>query len=87
MEPYRLKHVPTGLYLDYKSKCHRLSYTGKIYTSGVNGLNYERSYRSSWERSLPVPQGFGEGRYIQVKKEDFVKEPFIYTIPKVESYE
>ena len=84
MEPYRLKHVPTGLYLDYKSKHHKLSYTGKIYTSGVNGLNYERG---TYELALSTPHSFPGARFVRAKKEEFVKEPFIYTIPKPGAYE
>ena len=43
MKPYRFKHIPTGLYLDYKSHIHKLTTVGKIYTSGINSLNYTYS--------------------------------------------
>lgn len=38
MKPYRIKHIPTGLY--YKPGKTNLSKTGKVYMSGVNILNY-----------------------------------------------
>lgn len=41
MKPYRLKHVPTGMY--YRpggSSGSTLSVKGKVYNSGVNGLSY-----------------------------------------------
>lgn len=42
MKPYRLKHVPTGMY--YRpgggSPGNTLSIKGKVYNSGVNGLSY-----------------------------------------------
>ena len=62
MKPYRFKHVPTGLYLDYKSHVHKLTTTGKIYTSGINGLNYTYSDKI-WVRN-----------YGQLLKSDFVRE-------------
>lgn len=62
MKSYRFKHIPTGLYLDYKSHTHKLTTTGKIYTSGINGLNY------TYEPYIYV-------RYHgQLLKSDFVKE-------------
>lgn len=38
MNPYRIKHVPTGLY--YKPGEVNLTKNGKIYTTGVNALSY-----------------------------------------------
>lgn len=62
MKPYRFKHIPTGLYLDHKSHVHKLTTTGKIYTSGINGLNY------TCDDEIYVRQ------YGQLPKSDFVKE-------------
>lgn len=62
MKPYRFKHIPTGLYLDYKGHVHKLTTVGKIYTSGINGLNY------NYESDIYV-------RYHgYLHKSDFVKE-------------
>lgn len=36
MKPYRIKHVPTGLY--YKPGENNLSKTGKVYQTGCNVL-------------------------------------------------
>lgn len=38
MNPYRVKHIPTGLY--YKPGETNLSKNGKIYQTGANILNY-----------------------------------------------
>lgn len=38
MKPYRIKHVPTGLY--YKPGKVNLSKNGKVYTTGVNAFSY-----------------------------------------------
>ena len=38
MRPYRIKHVPTGLY--YKPGEVNLSKNGKVYTTGVNAFSY-----------------------------------------------
>lgn len=38
MNPYRIKHIPTGLY--YKPGEVNLSKTGKVYQTGANILNY-----------------------------------------------
>lgn len=38
MKPYRIKHVPTGLY--YKPGEVNLSKNGKVYTTGVNAFSY-----------------------------------------------
>jgi hypothetical protein len=38
MKPYRIKHIPTGLY--YKPGEVNLSKNGKIYQTGANILNY-----------------------------------------------
>ena len=40
MNPYRIKHIPTGLY--YKPEgntCNNLSKTGKVYFTKINVLN------------------------------------------------
>lgn len=44
MKPYRLKHIPTGLYLDVRSRTLKLNEIGKIYNSGVNSLNWDSYY-------------------------------------------
>ena len=62
MKPYRFKHVPTGLYLDYKRHVHKLTTTGKIYTSRINGLNY------TYSDEVYVKN------YGQLPKSDFVRE-------------
>ena len=41
MIPYRIKHVPTGLY--YKPRKPYLSKVGKVYHTGNNGLNYSKN--------------------------------------------
>ena len=66
IKPYRLKHVPTGLYLDYRGHEHKLTEVGKIYTSGINGLNYDNYYQSVF---CMTPTG-----YKSLKKSEFVKE-------------
>ncbi|MDE6649783.1 MAG: hypothetical protein K2K45_07620 [Muribaculaceae bacterium] len=38
MKPYRIKHVPTGLY--YKPGEVNLTKNGKVYTTGVNAFSY-----------------------------------------------
>lgn len=38
MKPYRLKHVPTGLYFQPTNNWNNLSKKGKIYTGNSNGL-------------------------------------------------
>lgn len=65
MKPYRLKHLPTGLYLDVKSKKPRLNETGKIYTSGINSLNWD-----PYSDDIVVDTDLGYKCY---RKADFVK--------------
>ena len=38
MRPYRIKHIPTGLY--YKPGEVNLTKNGKVYTTGVNAFSY-----------------------------------------------
>lgn len=38
MKPYRLKHIPTGLYFQPTNNWNNLSKKGKIYTGNSNGL-------------------------------------------------
>lgn len=38
MKPYRLKHIPTGLYFQPTNNWNNLSKKGKIYTGNLNGL-------------------------------------------------
>lgn len=87
MIPYRLKHVPTGLYLDYKSRMYRLNLTGKIYTSGVNATNYGfagneiRAYLPKGYPDAPDFNHLGYSKYFNV--EDFVKEEVTVTIQPI----
>ena len=64
-KPYRLKHVPTGLYLDVKSKQLKLNETGKIYTSGINSLN--------WDPGTDFIVAEVPDRWVRCKKSAFVK--------------
>lgn len=39
MKPYKLKHIPTGLYYQpYKHRGSHLSKNGKIYQTNINGI-------------------------------------------------
>ncbi len=45
MKPYKLKHVPTGLYYQpHKHRGSNLSEKGKIYQSGTHGLSSALRY-------------------------------------------
>lgn len=39
MKPYRIKHVPTGLYYKPGSEVN-LTKNGKVYTTAINAFNY-----------------------------------------------
>ena len=41
MKPYKLKHIPTGLYYQpHKHRGANISERGKIYQTGTHGLSY-----------------------------------------------
>jgi hypothetical protein len=42
--PYRLKHIPTGLYYQPTSNLSNLSFKGKIYQTNVNGISEKINY-------------------------------------------
>lgn len=65
MKPYRLKHVPTGLYLDVRAKQPKLNEVGKIYTSGINSLNWD-----PYDDWIVADTDHG---YRRCKKSDFIK--------------
>lgn len=49
MIPYKLKHVPTGLYYQpHKHRGSNLSKKGKIYQNGTNGLSVDYKYAKKY---------------------------------------
>lgn len=69
MKPYRLKHVPTGLYLSkHRGGYARLNEVGRVYISGINSLNYDKR-DFSFNAYVPYQE-----RVITVYKHDFIKE-------------
>lgn len=89
MTPYRIKHVPTGLY--YKPGDINLSKTGKIYAGSTNRLTYMRGMHNEYiscriricgdaHQKLLRVEGihWKEHKYdsviVYIPKEQFVKE-------------
>ncbi len=88
MKPYRIKHVPTGLY--YRTGDNNLvDKNGKIYQTGNNILNYESgsTVRVELQRYHKTYKTYGNnlsmyqvptysGRLIfDIPKSEFIKEP------------
>lgn len=51
MRPYKMKHIPTGLYFQpHKHRGSHLSKNGKIYQTKVNGISSQKSgnYKFCW---------------------------------------
>lgn len=60
MRPYRIKHVPTGLY--YKPGKVNLTKNGKVYTTGVNAFSY---FSSGY-----IPVGARKGSKLHISTQD-----------------
>ena len=87
MNPYRIKHIPTGLY--YKPGDVNLSKNGKVYLSGVSALStYSEDYIPVHVRTNSQLHKSTEGKiawrpayskswmvYAKIPKAEFIKEP------------
>lgn len=89
MKPYKVKHVPTGLYYQpHKHRGSHLSKSGKIYQTNINGVesgNYGHKTFTVWcEKNSTIHKltkdilTWTESRYNQLKAEtnfeDWIRE-------------
>ena len=73
MKPYRLKHIPTGLYLSkHRGQDARLNEIGRVYVSNLNNLNYYKDDFNFY--ALANSTNPHRLECIKVYKHDFVKE-------------
>lgn len=87
MTPYRIKHVPTGLY--YKPGEVNLSKNGKVYTTATNAFSYftcgyipisaregSKLHLSTKDKIMWEPVKFYPSRVTaRIPIEQFIKEP------------
>ena len=73
MKPYKLKHLPTGLYYQpHKHRGSNLSEKGKIYQSGTHGLSSALRYATK-DKNLPnkAPRIY---KYLKTTLDEFARK-------------
>lgn len=72
MKPYKLKHVPSGLYYQpHKHHGSNISKRGKIYQTGTHGLSSAFKHAEKYKNLYPNELNYQKFR-IQVEKDSLV---------------
>lgn len=73
MKPYRLKHIPTGLYYRPWNGISNIHDKGKVYFNSQNGLGLPNGVNSSFRFYIRITDGALFKKYSKLFNQEFEK--------------